>query len=121
MRDPDLPDPPPVKQAVGTARFESVNTPADDAGPPPMDVHEMLRLNLEHEKSVGLHELKPLPPRRFRRRRDYWLPLRWQSRPRSRRRLVRPRCRHAVRLRHRYMGIFTAATIWIMWFVMGDY
>lgn len=122
MRDPDLPHPPPVKHALGTARFESVNAPADDAAPRPVDVHEMLRDNLEHEKFAGLHELKPLPPRRSRRRRDYWLLLcagnlalglvaAWFG----------PGAAMPFLCAIVGIGLFTAATIWLMWFVMGDY
>jgi hypothetical protein len=122
MRDPDLPDPPPVKHALGAAKFESVNSPADGAGPPSVDVHAMLRDNLEHEKSAGLHELKPQPARRTRRRRDYWrllcagnllFGLVAVS--------VGPGAAMPFVCAIGGMGIFTAALTWIMWFVMDDY
>ena len=122
MRDPDLPEPPPVKHSLGAAKFEPVNAPPGGAGPPPVDVHEILRANLDREKSAGLHELQPLPPRRSRRRRDYWLLLisgnvllglvAFLAGPGSPVIFVSALAG---------MALGTAGLTWIMWCVMDDY
>jgi hypothetical protein len=39
------------------------------------DVHAILRQNHAHANATGLNDLKPMPKRRSRRRRDYWLLL----------------------------------------------
>jgi hypothetical protein len=71
---PDRGESTPPKPQLGAAKFESVNAPAAGT-PPPVDVHALLHDNLAREKAAGLHDLAPLPPRRSRRRRDYWLAL----------------------------------------------
>jgi hypothetical protein len=112
---------PPVKHTLGAPQFESVNTLADGAGPPPVDIHELLRGNLDREKSAGLHELKPLPPRRSRRRRDYWLSLAAvNSAIVLAVFLPGP---SVVSLVSGFSGVvlFSCGLTWIMWFVMDDY
>lgn len=58
-----------VRQASAGAPLLRGNHPANH----PNEVHAMLRDNLAAEQAAGLHELKPLPPKRSRRRRDFWV------------------------------------------------
>jgi hypothetical protein len=57
------------RQAMGTAPLLGVNAPVNR----PNEVHDMLRENLAVEGAAGLHDLKPLGPKRSRRRRDFWM------------------------------------------------
>lgn len=57
------------RQAIGSAPLLGVNAPVNRAN----EVHEMLRGNLAVEDAAGLNDLKALPPKRSRRRRDFWM------------------------------------------------
>src|SRR5262245_43999880 len=98
MRDPS--DPPRQHYQLKPKEFESVNSSGENAPPPalptdvqahfrsagdatplrstpppdaPNEVHAMLRDNLTRANVAGLNDLAPLPPKRSRRKRHYWL------------------------------------------------
>jgi hypothetical protein len=58
-----------TRQAMGTAPLLGVNAPVNRAN----EVHDMLRGNLAVEDAAGLNELSPMPRKRSRRRRDFWV------------------------------------------------
>ena len=60
-----------AKLKLGSAKFESVNSTATSSSS--VDVHQILRENLDHANRAGLNDLAPVPARPSRRRRDYWL------------------------------------------------
>jgi hypothetical protein len=101
------------------------------AGPPPRavptaaasenDVHGILRTNVAHAKSVGLHAVVPRRRRPSRRKRDYWLVLIGVN-------LVFVGAAivgygNVVTLGFAIGGIifFSLALTWVMWFVLDDY
>jgi hypothetical protein len=125
---PDLPPsstPPdpgvPARLKLGTARFESVNAPVA-GGPPPVEVVQILRDNLARANAAGLNELAPMPPRRSRRRRDYWLLLVSAN-------LVfgliavcsGPSAPLPFVSALSGMALVSGGLTWLMWFVMDDY
>jgi hypothetical protein len=59
-------------RAAGPA---AATPPRPATGSPAHDVFALLRLNLATEKGRGLHELAPRPPKKSRRRRDYFVVL----------------------------------------------
>ncbi len=104
--------------AAGEQPALGVNGPVNRAN----DVHDILELNRRFAKESGAFELKPLPPRRSRRKRDFWLMVI----------LVNLFCVGFTAAVSRFSPVvmlygfgcgcfFTAALSWIMWVVMDDY
>jgi hypothetical protein len=104
--------------AAGENPALGVNSPVNRAN----EVHNLLELNRRRAKESGAFELKPLPPRRSRRKYDFWLMVI----------LVNLFCVGFTAAVSRFSpivmtyglacGVFmTAALVWIMWFVMDDY
>ncbi len=111
---------PPAKLRLGTAQFESVNAPAAST-PPPVEVRAMLHDNLAHEKAAGLHELAPLPARRSRRRRDYWLALAVGNAVFALLMLLGGRNPFTLIYGLGGMALFSSGLTWVMWVVMDDH
>jgi hypothetical protein len=121
---PPLPsddDSPPVKHALTTATFEALNAPTSGSAPHPTDVHQVLQDNLARENAAGINDLKPKPPRRSRRKRDYWLVLIFGN-------LAIVATVHLaggniVSNLFGFAGIIllSVSLTWVMWFVMDDY
>jgi hypothetical protein len=86
------------------------------------EVHAMLELNRRRARDSGAFALKPLPPRRSRRKRDFWLMVI----------VVNLFCVGLTAAVSRFSPLvmlygfscgcfFSAALGWIMWIVMDDY
>jgi hypothetical protein len=86
------------------------------------EVHDRLELNRRQARRSGAFELKPLPPRRSRRTRDFWLMVI----------VVNLFCVGVTAAVSRFnplvmlcgfsCGCFFIAVLgWVMWFVMNDY
>ncbi|MBC7367225.1 MAG: hypothetical protein H7343_10520 [Undibacterium sp.] len=106
------------RTAAGEQPALGVNGPVNRAN----EVHDMLELNRRLARQSGAFELKPLPPRRSRRKRDFWILVA----------LANGGCVGFTGLVTRFnpavmafglgAGLFlTLALTWIMWFVMDDY
>ncbi len=110
----------PAKYQLGTAKFESVNHPT--AGPPAIDVQQMLMENVARANAAGLNELAPSPPRRSRRRRDYWLlMIGGNSLLGLIAALSGPSSPFVFVFALAGMALLSAGLSWVMWFVMDDY
>lgn len=104
--------------AAGEQPALGVNGPVNRAN----EVHDMLELNRRLARQSGAFDLKPLPPRRSRRKRDFWLMVI----------VVNLFCVGFTAAVSRFSPIvmlygfacgcfFTGALSWIMWVVMDDY
>jgi predicted phage tail protein len=113
-------DPPPVKHTLTSAKFEALNAPTA-ATPPPVDVHQVLRDNLARENAAGMNAVKPVPPRRSRRKRDYWLVLIFGNLAIAA--TVHLAGGNVVTVVYGFSGIIllSSGLTWVMWFVMDDY
>ncbi|MBI5382840.1 MAG: hypothetical protein HZA31_13155 [Opitutae bacterium] len=114
----DEPPHPPLK--LGTAKFTMVNATGTPTAPE-NDVHAILHANQQREKAAGLYEVTPPPPRRSRRKRDFWLCLVLGN-------LVIVgsvglTSINAVTVIYGFSGVllFTSGFSWVMWQVMDDY
>ena len=124
MSDPaPLPsdDPPPVKHTLTTAKFEAVNAPTAIPTPAPTDVYQVLQDNLARENAVGLNVVKPVPPRRSRRKRDFWLVLIGGNLA-----IMASVGFTSINVMTVICGfagviLLSSGLTWIMWFVMDDY
>lgn len=74
-------DPAPARIDVRELCRQASQVPGKSGGDQPPrapaanEVHALLRLNAHHAEAAGLNQLAPLPRRRSKRRRDYWLSL----------------------------------------------
>lgn len=104
--------------AAGEQPALGINGPVNRAN----EVHDLLELNRRLAKQSGAFELKPLPLRRSRRKRDFWLMVI----------LLNLFCVGFTAAVSRFSPVvmlygfgcgcfFTAALTWIMWVVMDDY
>lgn len=119
----DADDPPRTHYAFKPKEFERVNDPTHIGQPAPAanDVYAIRRELREREIAAGMDELKPVPPKKSRRRRDYWLSLA----------LINLALIAAVVLSgpnlivaiYGFAGmvVLTLGLTWTMWFVMDDY
>jgi predicted phage tail protein len=114
-------DPPPVKHTFTTAKFEALNEPTATPTPAPTDVHQMLRDNLARENAAGMNVVKPVPKRRSRRKRDFWLMLVLGN-------LAIAATVHLAggSVMSNLFGLagiilLSVSLAWVMWFVMDDY
>lgn len=121
---PDESDPPRKFHQLGKADFKRVNPEreaqsSEDTSAP--DVASILRDNLARANAAGLNELALKPPRRSRRKRDYWLlllagniffggALAYFG-------------LHSVPGGFAFAGIifFTTSLTWVMWLIVEDY
>jgi hypothetical protein len=106
------------RAAAGEHAALGVNGPVNRAN----EVHDLLELNRRRAKASGAFELTPLPPRRSKRKRDFWLMVL----------VVNIFCVGFTAAVSRFSPIvmlygfgcgcfFTAALAWIMWVVMDNY
>lgn len=104
--------------ATGEQPALGANGPVNRAN----EVHDMLDLNRRRARESGAFELRPLPPRRSRRKRDFWLMVI----------VANLFCVGFTAAVSRFSPLvmlcgfgcgcfFTAALSWIMWVVMDDY
>jgi predicted phage tail protein len=114
-------DPPPVKHTLTTAKFDALNEPTATPTPAPTDVHQMLRDNLARENAAGMNVVKPVPPRRSRRKRDFWLMIVLGNLTIAALVLVTGGNLGAVLLGSAGIVGLSASLTWVMWFVMDDY
>jgi hypothetical protein len=89
--------------------------------PAPTDVYQVLRDNLARENAAGLNVVKPVPPRRSRRRRDFWLVLIGGNLAIMA--SVGFTSINVMTVIYGFAGVIllSSGLIWIMWFVMDDY
>ena len=145
----DDPDPPRKFYEFKPREFEVVNPRANEAQPtapinvkdllrqagsskpggvapadltPKNEVHTILQENVANNQAKGLEELTPLPPRKSRRKREFFTlliignavcgGLAYAAGPNS-----------AIAFASAVgaMGLITAGLTWVMWFVMDDY
>ena len=110
---------------AGLNRIAAGQAPALGNSPPvnhPNDVHGLLELNRRRAEASGEFTLKEPPPRRSRRKRDFWMLVGLAN-------LFCVGFTAAVSGGSPIVmlyglacgGFMTAALIWIMWFVMDDY
>lgn len=111
-----------VNDLIRTANAGGSGLPPRAAPAAQNDVHIMLRDNLARAESAGLNQLAPKPPRRSRRKRDYWILMAivcagfgaiiLKSGPRE-----------PVTFLFALAGLVvgTVGLTWILWFVMDDY
>lgn len=91
--------------------------------PPPArenDVHRILRDNLARANSAGLNDVKPVPRRRSRRRRDYWIVLLTINLTLYLLHLLAPNVVSGLFAFGGMVFLSTGLT-WIMWVVVDDY
>jgi len=114
-------DPPPVKHTLTTAKFEALNEPTAAPTPAPTDVYQVLQDNLARENAVGLNVVKPVPPRRSRRKRDFWLVLIGGNLAIMA--SVGFTSINVMTVIYGFAGVIllSSGLTWIMWFVMDDY
>jgi hypothetical protein len=100
-----------VRQGAQSGPVLKGNAPANRAN----EVHEILRDNLARADAAGLNDVKPVAPRKSRRKRDYFLSLLagnaffiW-----------------GLTLNPVFAGaglvLFNVGLTWVMWVVMDDY
>jgi hypothetical protein len=106
-----------IKQGSGTGPALGVNGPVNRDN----DVHAMLRHNVARDNAAGLNNLSPLPKKRSRRKRDYWLLL------------ISVNLFFAFAALGPYANpltliygvagfiLYTISLTWVMWGVMDDY
>ena len=114
-------DPPPVKHTLTTAKFEAVNAPTATPTPAPTDVYQVLGDNLARENAAGLNAVQPVPPRRSRRKRDFWLMLVLGNLTIAATVFFTRGNTIAVLLGLAGVIVLTVALTWVMWFVLDDY
>jgi hypothetical protein len=114
-------DPPPVKHTLTTAKFEALNEPTAIPTSAPTDVHQVLRDNLTRENAAGMNAVKPVPPRRSRRKRDFWLMLVLGNLTIAATVLITRGNTVAVLFGVAGVLCLSVALTWVMWFVMDDY
>ena len=114
-------DPPPVKHALTTAKFDAVNEPTATPTPAPTDVYQVLQDNLARENAAGMNVVKPVPKRPSRRKRDFWLLLVLGN-------LTIAATVHLAggRVMSNLFGLagimlLSVSLVWVMWFAMDDY
>ena len=114
-------DPPPVKHTLTTAKFEAVNAPIAAPTPAPTDVYQVLQDNLAHENAAGMNVVKPVPPRRSRRKRDFWLVMIGGNLAIMA--SVGATNINVMTVIYGFAGVIllSSGLTWIMWFVMDDY
>jgi len=107
--------------------LQAANTrpPARPPGPTPVapinDVQALLRDDAARVQATGINELAPLPRRRSRRTRDYWLLV--LSLNAFFGLVAFGPYRNPMTLTYGIAGmiIVTLGLTWVMWFVMDDY
>lgn len=115
-------EPKPRQFALKAKEFERVNAPPGTQKPSANhDVYALRRQIREREQAAGLDELKPLPPRQSRRKRDYWLLML----------LGNGLFGTCAIIGHSNPVVFVSGLggviiysiglTWVMWFIMGEY
>lgn len=89
----------------------------------PNDVQTILRENLARENAAGLNKLPYRPPRKSRRRRDYWMLMIATWVVFGYLAVTALASSNAILFVYSVaaIGLISAATTWVMWFVMDDY
>ena len=87
------------------------------------EVHGILRDNLARENAAGLNHLSPKPPKKSRRRRDYFLLMALNLLVFGSLAVMALRVRNMILFIYSIaaLGMITAAGTWVIWFVMDDY
>jgi hypothetical protein len=106
------------RAAAGQAPALGVNGPVNHAN----GVHDILELNRRRAATSGEFTLKEQPPRRSRRKRDYWILVIMANGGSVGFMGLVTRFDGAAMLGGLGAGLFfTFALTWIMWFVMDNY
>ena len=106
------------RTAAGQTPALFVNGPVNHAN----EVHDLLELNRRRGATSGEFTLKPQPPRRSRRKRDFWLLVFLANLFCVGSTAAVSGFSPIVVLYGLACGMFmTAALVWIMWFVIDDY
>jgi hypothetical protein len=114
-------DPPPIKHTLTTARFEAINAPSTAPAPAPTDVYQVLRDNLARENAAEMNAVKPVPKRRSRRKRDFWLMLVLGNLTIAATVYFTRGNTIAVLIGLAGVLCLSVALTWVMWFVLDDY
>jgi hypothetical protein len=114
-------DPPPVQHTLTAAKFEAVNAPTTTPTPAPTDVYQVLGDNLARENAAGMNAVKPAPPCRSRRQRDFWLMLVLGNLTIAATVYFTRGNTIAVLIGLAGVIVLSIALTWVMWFVLDDY
>lgn len=124
---PDAPEPPRRTFVLKPREFERLNPPPEElaAAPTPLanDIFAMQRDLRAREQTSGRDELAPMPERRSRRRRDYWLMVALLNGLGGAAAGTASATGNLIVLTYALSGMLlgTVGLTWVMWVVMDDY